>query len=115
MSRILQALKQLESRPGEAAPDAATPPVPAPAASEVPAPVAADEPLSALPPTEPPVARNVTERIAPRRKEPRRAEDEVAAAEEALETAAEVARLLATVAPGVIECWTTRTADSESF
>lgn len=109
MSRILQALKQLESRPAEAAV------VPAPAASEASPP---QTPVSATPtvmltppaaPTEPPAPPRMTEPITPRRKrrQVRRAAAataaETAAAAEA--TALEIEQLLTSLQPGVIECW----------
>lgn len=109
MSRILQALKQLESRPAEAAV------VPAPAASEA---LPPETPVSATPtvmltppaaPTEPPAPPRMTEPITPRRKrrQVRRTAAataaETAAAAEA--TALEIEQLLTSLQPGVIECW----------
>ena len=109
MSRILQALKQLESRPAE---DAV---VPAPAASEA---LPPEPPVSATPtvmltppavPTEPPALPRMTEPITPRRKrrQVRRTAaataTETAAAAEA--TALEIEQLLNSLQPGVIECW----------
>lgn len=104
MSRILQALKQLESRPTEAA--------------AVPAPAAPDAPASATPtvmftppavPTEPPARPRMTEPITPRRKRrPARRSTAATAAETAaaaVATAAEIEQLLTSLQPGVIECW----------
>lgn len=110
MSRILQALKQLEARPGEAP----VPPLPtaepqdadAAASSLAPAPI---PPVAIVEPA-PVAGRQVTERIQPRRKprKARRVEVPSTAAVEAaaLATAEDVERLLAALVPGVIECWT---------
>ncbi len=117
MSRILQALKQIEARPGEVPVPAASPPVAATVADIEIAPPAVVTPIVAetVPASiEPPaVQRQVTERVTPRRKpqSPRRAEVAPPPAPEpaAVATAEEVEQLLASLSPGVIECWSART------
>lgn len=118
MSRILQALKQIEARPGEApvstAPDAVA--VPLPIAEPTANVTSAVEPASTLEnatPVEPlAVKRQVTERVAPRRKpQPLRRAEPLAAPQsepDAVASATEGEQLLASLSPGVIECWTSR-------
>lgn len=114
MSRILQALKQLESRPAETA--------------VVPAPAASDAPVSATPtvmftppavPTEPPARPRMTEPITPRRKRrPARRTAAATAAEAAAAadaTAAEIEQLLTSLQPGVIECWQEHSPESAAI
>jgi Mrp family chromosome partitioning ATPase len=107
MSRFLQALKQLEARPDEAAPAPVVAPLP------VPSPVA-ETPIAETPPVE----RPVTERIEPRRKRRKvrrtRPLDFAETSTAALETAAEIERLLGELCPQVIECWTTPIIESQA-
>lgn len=116
MSRILQALKQLEARPGEspAAPEGASS-SPPPESSVGPAGLAeATPPVEPIPQQPPP--RQVTERIAPRRKpqKARRAEAasaaEASSPESAATSAEDIERLLAVLTPRVVECWSERPA-----
>jgi Mrp family chromosome partitioning ATPase len=107
MSRFLEALKQLEARPDEAAPAPTVAPVPVP------------PPIAATPIAEtPPIERPVTERIEPRRKRRKvrrtRPLDFAETSAAALETAAEIERLLGELCPQVIECWTTPTIESQA-
>jgi Mrp family chromosome partitioning ATPase len=97
MSRILQALKQLETRPE------ATPPA---------VPVAAAPPVDPAPAA--PLPRSVTERIEPRRKRKKEKVRRAARTPEAiLADAAEIERLLNSLGPGVVECWHAR-GDAEA-
>ncbi len=98
MSRILQALKQLEARPAtEAVPPSANPPAQPPAAKT---------PTMPFVPPPAPLERRPTEPLPPRQQKKHKAIRVAEKAARALQTAAEVDQLLTQLQPSVTECWT---------
>src|SRR5262245_11466619 len=115
MSRILQALKQLEARPATgAASEARAPAVTQPIVPPTPTPPSLTRSASEAPASpEAPAPPSDAARTTPRRKKKKLRRAPVVE-ERAAATAEEIEQLLSSLGPGVISCWEERPTESSA-